>query len=190
VFFYPENVGSPSFFFFFSNVLAGHLFGIPLRGTHSHAYVSSYMVSKISFMLPITNGQKLSIWCSLLSPEHLVVSHHTVVTLAKQFVTTLAAKLHVVSRFKLEDLFSHHTSPQIMNSKSVEHTFRAPSTGAMCSDDSVRLCHEATLSRLFVRRLTWVGSCCDKSRCSPFQLWNPGDHLGVLWWIFDFIFLT
>uniref|UniRef100_A0ACD5UXY6 Uncharacterized protein n=1 Tax=Avena sativa TaxID=4498 RepID=A0ACD5UXY6_AVESA len=26
-----------------SNVLAGHLFGIPLRGTHSHAYVSSYM---------------------------------------------------------------------------------------------------------------------------------------------------
>uniref|UniRef100_A0A0D3FVZ1 Nicotinate phosphoribosyltransferase n=1 Tax=Oryza barthii TaxID=65489 RepID=A0A0D3FVZ1_9ORYZ len=26
-----------------SNVLAGNLFGIPLRGTHSHAYVSSYM---------------------------------------------------------------------------------------------------------------------------------------------------
>ncbi|KAF8714730.1 hypothetical protein HU200_027247 [Digitaria exilis] len=26
-----------------SNVLAGNLFGIPLRGTHSHAFVSSYM---------------------------------------------------------------------------------------------------------------------------------------------------
>jgi len=28
-----------------SNVAAGRLFGIPLRGTHSHAFVSSYMVS-------------------------------------------------------------------------------------------------------------------------------------------------
>jgi len=27
-----------------SNVAAGKLFGIPLRGTHSHAFVSSYMV--------------------------------------------------------------------------------------------------------------------------------------------------
>ena len=34
-----------------STVLAGRLFGIPLRGTHSHAYVSSYMVSKIQFLL-------------------------------------------------------------------------------------------------------------------------------------------
>lgn len=29
-----------------SNVLAGNLFGIPLCGTHSHAYVSSYMVMR------------------------------------------------------------------------------------------------------------------------------------------------
>ncbi|KAF8715285.1 hypothetical protein HU200_027244 [Digitaria exilis] len=29
-----------------SNVLAGNLFGIPLRGTHSHAFVSSYMVMR------------------------------------------------------------------------------------------------------------------------------------------------
>lgn len=28
-----------------SNVAAGRLFGIPLRGTHSHAFVSSFMVS-------------------------------------------------------------------------------------------------------------------------------------------------
>lgn len=27
-----------------SNVAAGRLFGIPLRGTHSHAFVSSFMV--------------------------------------------------------------------------------------------------------------------------------------------------
>lgn len=27
-----------------SNVAAGKLFGIPLRGTHSHAFVSSFMV--------------------------------------------------------------------------------------------------------------------------------------------------
>lgn len=30
-----------------SNVAAGKLFGIPLRGTHSHAYVSSFMVSSL-----------------------------------------------------------------------------------------------------------------------------------------------
>jgi hypothetical protein len=60
--FFPIFIISFSYFFC-SNVLAGHLFGIPLRGTHSHAYVSSYMVSKISFMLPVTNEQKLSI-CS------------------------------------------------------------------------------------------------------------------------------
>lgn len=28
-----------------SNVAAGWLFGIPIRGTHSHAFVSSFMVS-------------------------------------------------------------------------------------------------------------------------------------------------
>jgi hypothetical protein len=28
-----------------SNVAAGRLFGIPIRGTHSHAFVSSFMVS-------------------------------------------------------------------------------------------------------------------------------------------------
>lgn len=35
-----------AFFFvrFYSNVAAGRLFGIPLRGTHSHAFVSSFMV--------------------------------------------------------------------------------------------------------------------------------------------------
>lgn len=31
-----------------SNVEAGRLFGIPLRGTHSHAFVSSYMVREIT----------------------------------------------------------------------------------------------------------------------------------------------
>lgn len=30
-----------------SNVAAGKLFGIPLRGTHSHAFVSSFMVSSL-----------------------------------------------------------------------------------------------------------------------------------------------
>lgn len=30
-----------------SNVAAGKLFGIPLRGTHSHAFVSSFMVSPL-----------------------------------------------------------------------------------------------------------------------------------------------
>lgn len=30
-----------------SNVTAGRLFGIPLKGTHSHAFVSSYMVHTV-----------------------------------------------------------------------------------------------------------------------------------------------
>ena len=30
--------------FFDSNCAAGKIFGIPLRGTHSHAFVSSFMV--------------------------------------------------------------------------------------------------------------------------------------------------
>lgn len=33
-----------------SNVAAGKLFGIPLRGTHSHAFVSSFMVGIIRSM--------------------------------------------------------------------------------------------------------------------------------------------
>ncbi|KAB5547822.1 hypothetical protein DKX38_011228 [Salix brachista] len=38
------NLYLPTYaFFFHSNVAAGKLFGIPLRGTHSHAFVSSYM---------------------------------------------------------------------------------------------------------------------------------------------------
>jgi hypothetical protein len=53
----------------------------------------------------------------------LFVHQYTAVALAKQFFTTLVAKLRVVSVFKLEDSFPGHTSLQIMNSKSVERTF-------------------------------------------------------------------
>ena len=121
---------------FYSNVLAGHLFGIPLRGTHSHAYVSSYMVSKYPCYQSPMN--KCFYICSrLLSPEHLVVSQYTVVALVKQFFTALVAKLHVISGFKLEDFFPHHTSPQIMKSKSMERVFGVASSGAICSNDAV-----------------------------------------------------
>lgn len=42
---------------FDSNVAAGKIFGIPLRGTHSHAFVSSFMVCKLSGFTCI-----LSLW--------------------------------------------------------------------------------------------------------------------------------
>lgn len=78
-FFSPENVSVAIvhhwlslFSCFCSNVLAGHLFGIPLRGTHSHAYVSSYMVSKIPFPLLLMN-KSYYICNNVLSLEHLTV---------------------------------------------------------------------------------------------------------------------
>ncbi|CAK7337696.1 unnamed protein product [Dovyalis caffra] len=39
-----------------SNVAAGRLFGIPLRGTHSHAFVSSYMVGLVSPSSKLSSG--------------------------------------------------------------------------------------------------------------------------------------
>ena len=100
------------FLFSCSNVLAGHLFGIPLRGTHSHAYVSSYMVSKIQFLLLM--NKSYYICNNVISLEPYRASVHHVVSLVKQFFTTLVAEPHVVSALKFEYLFSRHTSTQIM----------------------------------------------------------------------------
>jgi hypothetical protein len=48
-------------------VLAGNLFGIPLRGTHSHAFVSSYMVSELSVLLLTTDGFTIAVICSVIN---------------------------------------------------------------------------------------------------------------------------
>jgi hypothetical protein len=50
-----------------SNVAAGRLFGIPLRGTHSHAFVSSYMVRVQPFWYYDLNHFVLYFLCLLLS---------------------------------------------------------------------------------------------------------------------------
>ncbi|KAG6768101.1 hypothetical protein POTOM_026998 [Populus tomentosa] len=47
-----------------SNVAAGRLFGIPLRGTHSHAFVSSYMVGLVSPSSKLSSG--------LQSPDEII----------------------------------------------------------------------------------------------------------------------
>ncbi|KAG6766989.1 hypothetical protein POTOM_028168 [Populus tomentosa] len=47
-----------------SNVAAGRLFGIPLRGTHSHAFVSSYMVGLVSPSSKLFSG--------LQSPDEII----------------------------------------------------------------------------------------------------------------------
>lgn len=81
-----------------SNVLAGNLFGIPLRGTHSHAFVSSYMVSDQSFLLLITNGFTSAViifWVKSCS-----VSVHIAVALVKQNIDLLLyCLLNVTARF-------------------------------------------------------------------------------------------
>lgn len=45
------HVPHPYFLLCHSNVAAGRLFGIPLRGTHSHAFVSSFMVGNYDTFL-------------------------------------------------------------------------------------------------------------------------------------------
>lgn len=93
-----RNVLSPKFLIVFtfcsisscfcSNVLAGNLFGIPLRGTHSHAFVSSYMVSKVSFLLGMNESLHK---CSYFRYWKALCLLHTVVSLVKQ---NLCSSLH------------------------------------------------------------------------------------------------
>ena len=47
MFFLYQGSSYPSICCVHSNCAAGKLFGIPLRGTHSHAFVSSFMVGAI-----------------------------------------------------------------------------------------------------------------------------------------------
>jgi nicotinic acid phosphoribosyltransferase len=61
-----------------SNVAAGRLFGIPIRGTHSHAFVSSFMVRMAkeayhcsSFILSAYTSEQLKIVSfSQLTPDN------------------------------------------------------------------------------------------------------------------------
>lgn len=53
-----------------SNVAAGKLFGIPLRGTHSHAFVSSFMVCEIflffAIILPKDGTFAIYLQCNMI----------------------------------------------------------------------------------------------------------------------------
>lgn len=75
-YYYLQTDAEKLFSWIDSNVAAGKLFGIPLRGTHSHAFVSSFMVRSfmscsrifvVFFLYEATQDNKVPF------PSHLVL---------------------------------------------------------------------------------------------------------------------